>query len=76
MEDYKAPEENEELDQEQPEEVSKTDSIECPNCKSLDKLVFQTVRVTGPNKVKPIEILACKNCGTIFCDVDTLEGIF
>lgn len=77
MEDLNTPEEHEEnLNEEQFDEVLKTDLIECPNCKNLDKTVFKTVRVTGPNKVKPIELLACKNCGTIFCDVDTLEDIF
>jgi uncharacterized Zn finger protein len=76
MEDYTSPEKNEELNQEQPEEISKTDSIECPNCQYTGKAVFETVRKTEANKVKPFEIMVCKNCGTIFCDVDTLEDIF
>ncbi len=75
MEDYNSPEENEELNQEQPEEVSKTDSIEWPNCQYTGKAVFETMRRTDTHKVKPFEIMACKNCGTIFCDVDTLEDI-
>lgn len=77
MEDLNTPEEHEEiLNEDQINEVSKTDLIECPNCKSLDKAVFETMRRTDTHKVKPFEIMACKNCGTIFCDTDTLEDIF
>jgi uncharacterized Zn finger protein len=76
MEDYTSPEEHEELNQEQPEEISKTDSIECPNCQYTGKVVFETMRRTDTYKVKPFEIMACKNCGTIFCDTDTLKDIF
>jgi uncharacterized Zn finger protein len=76
MEDYTSPEEHEELNQEQPEEISKTDSIECPSCQYTGKLIFETMRRTDTSKVKPFEIMACKNCGTIFCDTDTLKDIF
>lgn len=76
MEDYIQPEGQENLNEEQFEEISKTDSIECPNCQYTGKAVFETMRRTEGNKVKPFEIMACKNCGTIFCDVDTLEDIF
>ena len=76
MEDYTQPEGQEKSNEEQSEEISKTDSIECPNCQHTGKAVFETMRRTDTHKVKPFEIMACKNCGTIFCDVDTLEDIF
>ena len=76
MEDLNTPEEQEFLNEDQSEETSKTDSIECPNCKDTKKVVFETMRRTESYKVKPFEIMACKNCGTIFCDIDTLEDIF
>jgi rubredoxin len=58
------------------EEILKTDTIECPNCQYTGKVVFETMRRTDTYKVKPFEIMACKNCGTIFCDTDTLKDIF
>lgn len=76
MEDYTQPEGQENLNEDQFNEISKTDSIECPNCQYTGKVVFETMRRTDTHKVKPFEIMACKNCGTIFCDVDTLEDIF
>jgi|694.fasta_scaffold126719_7 hypothetical protein len=77
MEELNTPEEHEEnLNEEQSEEISRTDAIECPNCQYTGKAVFETMRRTDTHKVKPFEIMACKNCGTIFCDVDTLEDIF
>jgi uncharacterized Zn finger protein len=75
MEDLNLPEEHEELNQEQFDEVLKSDLIECPNCKGLEKFVFETLRVSGQNKVKPIEFMGCKNCGNVFCDVNKLNDI-
>ena len=71
MEDYTSSE-----DKEQSEEISRTDTIKCPNCQYTGKVVIETLRRTDKYKVKPFEIIACKNCGTIFCDVDTLKDIF
>jgi hypothetical protein len=80
MEDYNQEEQqSEDINNENieySEEILKSDSIECPNCKKLEKTVFETIRRTESYKVKPFEIMACKNCGTIFCDIDTLKDIF
>jgi DNA-directed RNA polymerase subunit M/transcription elongation factor TFIIS len=56
------------------EEILKSDSIECPNCKKLEKIVLETLRRTESFKVKPFEIMVCKNCGNVFCDVDEISN--
>jgi hypothetical protein len=68
MEEFENPEE-------QLNEITKNDLIECPNCKSLNKVVFETLRVTGTNKVKSTEVMGCMDCGTIFSDVNKLKDI-
>ena len=46
MEELNTPEEQENLNEEQSEEISRTETIECPNCQYTGKAVFETMRRT------------------------------
>jgi len=77
MEENITPEnQNEELNQEtqenEQEEVLKIDLMNCPPCRENNKIKIQSVRRIDGNKVKPLDILVCIQCGTMYTDPEKL----
>lgn len=47
----------------------------CPSCKNTESVKFDTLRKTGSNKVKTMELNLCKNCGTVYYNLENLDRI-
>lgn len=71
MENYEE-QENQQMNEGQPEEISVEDSMNCPACGENEKIKIQSLRRTEGNKVKPLDLLVCKNCGSIYTNPNEL----
>jgi DNA-directed RNA polymerase subunit M/transcription elongation factor TFIIS len=60
------------LSETQTEEISVEDSMNCPSCGENEKIKIQSLRRTEGNKVKPLDLLVCKNCGSIYTNPNEL----
>lgn len=71
MENYEE-QENPQMNENQPEEISVEDSMNCPACGENGKIKIQSLRRTEGNKVKPLDLLVCKNCGSVYTNQNEL----
>jgi uncharacterized Zn finger protein len=71
MENYEE-QENPQMNENQPEEISVEDSMNCPACGTDEKIKIQSLRRTEGNKVKPLDLLVCKNCGSVYTNPNEL----
>jgi len=71
MENYEE-QENPQMNENQPEEISAEDSMNCPSCGENGKIKIQSLRRTEGNKVKPLDLLVCKNCGSVYTNPNEL----
>ena len=71
MENYEE-QESPEINENQPEEISVEDSMNCPACGGDEKIKIQSLRRTEGNKVKSFELLVCVQCGTIYTNPEKL----
>jgi uncharacterized Zn finger protein len=46
--------------------------MNCPSCGENKKIKIQSLRRIDGNKVKPLDILVCVQCGTMYTDPEKL----
>ena len=71
MENYEE-QESPEINENQPEEILEEETMNCPTCGKDEKIKIETLRRVEGNKVKPLEILVCKTCGSIYTNPNKL----